>query len=373
MTKILFFIENLSGGGAEKVLRTLVNGMDQSRFAITVETLWPEDKDKYLKAGIGYKSVYPKRNGFYSFLYRAEAALGLTYALHLKGDYDIECAYLECGSTKIMAGSTNKKAKKLCWVHCNLERILGNEPKLREKSAAWYKKFDKVICVCENVRKSYLTLFGNDPEAVVLYNTVDDGDIRKKAALPLPQTVQKKRLTAVTVGRLNKEKRFDRLLRAHKRLLLEGIEHDLWILGEGSERASLEAYIAENGLAGSVFLLGFQENPYPFMAAADVLVCSSDYEGFSTSLTEGLILGKPIVTTDCGGMDELLGGSACGLITPCSDEGFTEGLRRLLSSPALRQACGEKALQRGGSFTAAALTAKTEDYFEKIVRQETKS
>lgn len=55
---------------------------------------------------------------------RAEAAAGLTYPLHIKDDYDIEAAYLECGSTKIMASSTNQKALKLAWVHCDLAKKL---------------------------------------------------------------------------------------------------------------------------------------------------------------------------------------------------------------------------------------------------------
>ena len=106
MIHILFFIESLSGGGAEKVLRDLVNAMDQTKFSVTVQTLYPEDAEKYLAPGIRYKYCYPARSRSNDLRMRAEAALGLTYPLHIKGGYDVEAAYLECGSTKIMAGST---------------------------------------------------------------------------------------------------------------------------------------------------------------------------------------------------------------------------------------------------------------------------
>ena len=99
MINILFFIESLSGGGAEKVLCNLVNAMDQTRFAITVQTLYPEDAGKYLAQGIRYRYCYPKASRWNDRRMRIEAALGLTYPLHIRDAYDIEVAYLECGAT----------------------------------------------------------------------------------------------------------------------------------------------------------------------------------------------------------------------------------------------------------------------------------
>ena len=93
MIKLLFFINTtLSIGGAEKVLRTLVNNMDQSRFDITVITSWPEDGGKYLAPGIHYRSLYPARDQFWRLVSRLEAGLGLTYRMRMAGEYDIEIA-----------------------------------------------------------------------------------------------------------------------------------------------------------------------------------------------------------------------------------------------------------------------------------------
>ena len=83
MINIIFFIESLSGGGAEKVLRNLVNAMDQTQFCITVQTLYPEDAEKYLAPGIRYKHCYPAKNRINELRMRAEAAAGLTYPLHI--------------------------------------------------------------------------------------------------------------------------------------------------------------------------------------------------------------------------------------------------------------------------------------------------
>lgn len=367
--KILFFIEELRAGGAEKVLCNLVNEMDQSRFQITVQTLWKSDAAACLKPGIRYRYCYSKKSRINNYRSRVEAAAGLTYPLHIKGDYDIEVAYLECGATKIMAGSTNKKAKKVAWVHCDLTMKMADPKAFAEKASKWYEKYDRVVCVSQNVKDSFDRMFGIPEKTVVLYNTVDDAEIRSKAEVELPGLPEKRRLTAVTLGRLTHQKAYDRLLKVHKTLHDEGFAYDLWILGEGPDREKLEQYIAENDLSDSVRLFGYCTNPYPYIKAADLLVCSSRYEGFSTFVTEGMILGKPVVTTDCTGMRELLGDSAYGLITGNSEEALHEGMRRMLGDPSLREHFTAKAAVRGRDFSARKLTESTERFLIALLEE----
>lgn len=366
MIKILFYIDTLTGGGAEKVLRNLVNSMDRSQFDITVQTTWREDYTKYLIPEIRYRWCFERKNKFNTLLFRGEVALNLLYRMHISDDYDIEVAYLECGTTKVIAGSTNTSAVKLAWVHCDLKKAMADPMTFVKKSKPWYKKYNKVVCVSETVRSSYREMFGDTPESVVLYNTMDYEEILHKANCELP--IRKRKFTLVIIGRLTPQKKIIRLLRAHKRLMTEGFDYDLWIIGEGEERQMLEAFIAEHRLATSAKLLGFQENPYPFIKAADLLVCSSVYEGFSTFITEGLILGKPIVTTDCSGMHELLGDSEYGLITENSDEGFYEGMKRMLIDTDLREHYAAQAKKRGQDFKREYLVKQTEEFFMQLLR-----
>lgn len=366
MIKILFFIENLSEGGAEKVLRELVNHMDQTKFDITVQTVWPCDAKKYLVPGIRYKSMYASENKVAHLRYRAEAESGLAYRLHVRDNYDIECAYLEMGPTKVMSASTNKKAKKLAWIHCDLTKAVSNPKAYVEKTAPWYAKFDQIVCVSQSVKERFDELFQNRFDSTVLYNVIDDAAIHSKALLPLPEGTKKRRFTVLSVGRFSPQKKFMRLLQAHKRLLDEGLEHDLWILGDGPEREMLEQYVEENRLGDSVLMPGFIENPYPFMREADLLACSSVYEGYSTFMTEGVILGKPIVATDVSGMRELLGDLVYGLIVENDDEAFYLGLKQMLSDPKLCGIYAERAEGRGMDFSTEKLTRTTEDYFMKL-------
>lgn len=363
MIKILFFIETLKAGGAEKVMIDLVNHLDQSKFDITVQTVWPCDASKYMAPGICYKSMYASESKSNHLRYRVETESGFAYKLHVKGDYDIECAYLEMGPTKVMSASTNKKAKKLAWIHCDLTKAVDDPIAYAEKTAPWYAKYDQVVCVSQSVKARFDDLFQKRFDSTVLYNVIDDAAIRAKALMPLPAGAKKRRFTVLSVGRFSPPKKFMRLLKAHKQLLDEGLEHDLWILGDGSEREMLEQYVLENGLSDSVWMPGFIENPYPFMREADLLACSSVYEGYSTFMTEGVILGKPIVTTDVSGMRELLGNSEYGLIVENDDEAFYQGIKKLLTDAELRHAYAQKANERGMDFSAEKLTKKIEEYF----------
>ena len=370
MIKILFFIDTtLTSGGAEKVLRELVNNMDQSQFEITVHTLWKEDAEKYLAPGIRYRYIFDRKTTWNARRFQIESALGLTYGLHLADDYDIEVAYLEYGPTKVLAGSRNKKAKKVAWIHCNLLKEIRDLDGFVKKAEKWYSKYDRVVCVSQMIQDGYRKLFGDQPESVKLYNTVDDTAIRRKAADPLPAGIDKRKLTVATIGRLYPVKGYDRLVEAHLRLIREGLEHDLWILGEGSDRPKMEKYISEHHLEDSVHLLGFHSNPYPFMREADVIVCSSYSEGFSTVVTEALILGKPVVTTPCSGMEELLGDSEYGIITEDSAEGIYEGLKKMLEDPALRDHYAEAAAVRGKAFSKEKLVGETEAFFRDLLKK----
>ena len=366
MIHILFFIESFFGGGAEKVLRNLVNAMDQTKFSITVQTLYPEDAGKYLAPGIRYKHCYPAKNRVNELRMRAEAAAGLTYPLHIKDDYDIEAAYLECGSTKIMAGSTNQKAMKLAWVHCDLAKKADNPVAFAQKTAKYYRKFDKVICVSEDVRRSFQEMYGPIVETAIVYNCYDDAEILHKAE---KKALTEEERTVVAIGRLTAQKGFDRLLCVHKRLIGEGIRYQLKILGEGEDRKVLEVFAEQNDLSDTVTLCGFQENPYPMLKDAVCYVCSSRYEGFSTTVIESLILGTPVVTTDCTGMREILGDSEYGLITANDDEAFYVGVKRMLTEPGLLEHYAEQAKIRGRDFKCEKLARDTEAFFERELRK----
>ena len=370
MTKILFFIDTVTGGGAEKVLRNLVNNMDQEKFEITVQTIEEADPAAYLVPGIRYKAINRCKSGLgkklFSYWVRLCAELKWLYPLYIRDDYDIEVAYLECGPTKILAGSTNKKARKIAWVHCDLKRK-EDIAEQAEKIKTYYEKYDQVVCVAGTVKDSFEALFGDAAQSLVLYNVNDEADILTKAGEY--QVHGKDVPVFAVVGRLSYEKGVDRLLEACARLRDEGAAFFLRIVGDGPEREKLEQMTRERNLEDHLEFMGFQSNPYPVMAGADVIVCPSRYEGFSTAVTEALILGKPVVTTPCSGMRELLGDSEFGLITEDSVEGIYRGMKKLLDDPALREEYARAAKLRGKEFGKEQVLSRTEEFFLENIRE----
>ena len=255
--------------------------------------------------------------------------------------------------------------KKVAWVHCDLMLKEEDPWAFAKKTAPWYAKFDRVVCVSESVRERFRLLYEDRFPSCVLYNVNDEEEILQKSGEFLPEKSEIPTLCAV--GRLSPEKNFLHLLRSLPSLKRDGIPFRLLIIGEGPERKKLEEYITRKNLGDRVRLLGWLENPYPYMKAADMIVCSSRYEGLSTVVTEALILGRPVVTTPCNGMAELLGDSEFGLIAESDDNGLHRALRRMLTEPGLGQHYAEQAARRGRDFRREALARKTEDFFTELL------
>ena len=363
MIKILFFIPRLSEGGAEKVLQNLVNNMDQSKFDITVQTVDDCDHKKYLSDGIHYKSINRCKTKFgkklMNYWYRFCTEFKLTYQLYIKDDYDIEVAYLECGATKVMSASTNKNALKLAWVHCDLQKKGITD----DRYGRYYSEFDKVVCVSQDVKKSFDKLFGEYAESVVLYNVIDEDEILKKASDTVEWNCKPEQKKLLAVGRLSKEKNYSYLIETCGKLRDKGYRFYLNILGDGPERENLIQQINALNLQNVIELKGFTDNPYPWINSADIILCSSLYEGLSTIVLESLILGKPVVSTPCGGMKELLGDSDYGLITDDTEDGLYKGIRTIIDSPELEKKYADAARNRGYDFYKEKVITETEDFF----------
>ncbi len=360
MIKILFFIPRLSEGGAEKVLRNLVNNMDQSKFDVTVQTVDDCNHKKYLADGIHYKSINRCKTKFgkklMNYWYRFCTEFKLTYPLYIKDDYDIEVAYLECGATKVMAASTNKNALKLAWVHCDLQKKGITD----DRYGRYYSEFDKVVCVSQDVKKSFDKLFGEYAESVVLYNVIDEDEILKKASDTVEWNCKPEQKRLLAVGRLSQEKNYTYLIETCGKLRYRFY---LNILGDGPEKENLERKIKKLNLQRFVELKGFTDNPYPWINSADIILCSSVYEGLSTIVLESLILGKPVVSTPCGGMKELLGDSEYGLIADNSDNGLYKAIIKMFDSPELEQKFADAARNRGYDFYKEKIISETEGFF----------
>lgn len=377
LKKILFLIENLNGGGAERVLVDLVNNLDSKKFQITVRTIWNEgiyignlNSNIMYKPMLKYKRHKSILNSIIVRLFKYWLSPKWIYEHYIRDDYDIEIAFLEGLSTKYIAASTNTKAKKLAWVHTDLYHNFYTEGLFEtigaQKEA--YKKFDRICCVSYAAKEAFKARFGFDDTVQVIYNILDDEEILKKAKEDSTGAFKSPIFRLVAVGRLIEKKGFDRLIKIAAALKEKGYSFELCIIGEGREYDTLERGIQEYNLAETVLLLGFKSNPYPYIFGSDLLVCPSRVEGFSLVVAEALILGVPVVSTDCTGPNELLGYGKYGLIVENDQSALMCGIIELMDSREKYKYYKEMAKKRGCFFKKRELIKAYERLFNDEIR-----
>ncbi|MFO7179161.1 MAG: glycosyltransferase [Pseudomonadota bacterium] len=182
-----------------------------------------------------------------------------------------------------------------------------------------YRAADHVIAISKGVAEDLAQALPSVREKLsIVYNGVFDDTLTALAAQPLPLERPRERLI-VACGRLVPQKDYPTLLRALS-LVKTRPSPVLWILGEGPERDAIVRLAHELRIRERVVLLGFQKNPFPFMACADVFVTSSRYEGFSNAMVEAMACGTRVVATDCpSGPAEILDWGKFGALVPVGD------------------------------------------------------
>lgn len=345
MKKILIMNNNLSGGGAERILQTLLDHLDYRKYDITLYSVVRDNIETY-NSNIKYRYIFNRENHhrLNHLMVKIEnkikliiynKSVPLFYKMFVKGKYDIEIAFIEGDSTKIISGSNNKKSKKYAWVHVDLSAIHWTNivySDLAEERKC-YLSYDKIFCVSEEVKASMNKMFGLKNNVYIQHNPIDEKKILELSEVIDKKIERNKAMNFITVGRLVYQKGYDRLLKAVLRLSREGHEFTLTILGEGVEKEKYLEYVKRNKLDKYVRFLGFINNPYPYMKNANAFICSSRTEGYSTVICEAIILGIPVISTDCSGTSEILGKSGCGLIEENSEEGIYRGMKYILENP----------------------------------------
>lgn len=368
MKKILFMIPNLGHGGAEKVLVNLVNHMDMKKYKITVMTLYDEGVNKkFLSKDITYKSCFKKSFRGISQLLKLCSPTFL-YNWFVKEKYDVVVSYLEGQTARIVSGCKTKGTKLISWIHVeqhtskNAARCFRSINEMKK----CYLKFDKTVCVSEYVKNDFCSIVPID-NAMVLYNTVESDRIRQLSCQEVDDCIfNDNEIKLCGIGTLKKSKGFDRLLRVHKRLIVDGYHVHTYILGEGNQRKVLENFANEESISETVTFLGYQVNPYKYLKHCDLFVCTSYAEGFSTAATEALIIGIPVCTMEVSGMEEMLGNNEYGVITENNENDFYHGIKRLLSSPKLLCHYKKQAKIRGELFNTENTVSAVETLFDSL-------
>ena len=370
MKHVLFVIDTLRMGGAEKSLVSLLKALDPSRVNVDLflfETggvlqievpSWVNileadlvtrgmtlelrnylgDVIKAGYIGAAVSRVWMTVRSRVSTKPKFSWSLVEKYIQKLNKHYDVAIGYLE-GFTDFFVLDKVNAEKKIGWIHTD---FTGRIPP--KKEAEYYGKFDELVTISDVCKKGFAATFPQITKPLhVLENIVLASDVLKKSEEEAADAWPDSAHNLVTVGRLDYHKGIDIGARAAKLLRDRGVSFCWHVYGQGIMKKELEQYILENDLGVCFILEGLRSNPYPYMKRADLIVQPSRVEGKSIVLDEAKILGKAIVVTDYPSVHDQITDRVTGLITGMEPEAIADSIEYLLRNPELKKQLEENA------------------------------
>lgn len=333
MKKILLLINNMNGGGAEKLLLQFICFLHEyTNYKIFL--LLTYHTGIYLNDIPGYVNIqyiFSEKNHENEELIKNDAKnISKKY---INDIYDIAIAYLEGSSTKLLAYAEIPDELKYAWVHIDLEKRHYTETLYKniQEETECYRHFNKIAVVSKGVYNAFLKVFGIEfsSKLQILYNPINVDEIREKAQ---DNHIIYSKFTICSMGRLVTQKGFDRLIESVYIVKNMGYDLNLVILGDGVRKNELLKQINNYKLTNNVILYGFIKNPYPYLAASDLYICSSRTEGYCLAVCEAIALGKPVISTQCTGVSEVFELCNCGEIVSNDTKGITNGIKKYLEN-----------------------------------------
>ena len=342
--KVLVLHGHLSMGGEERVLLNVLKNLVELNYDVDLLITWNHRENNLFENEIpekvNYKFLFDNYNGknkLIKEIYRIKAKatyLKKVEKIIKENKYDVIIDY---SSNLLKYNNFDIKVPVFAWIHFSLtfgEKLSADKI---EKYKKQYKKYDKILAICDTMRDEFVEILGMDKNKVELvYNPIDLEAIRKKA-----ENIDKKYENYLKqdyflqVSRLTEQKQPEHLVDIYYKLKQRGIKEKLYFIGNGEKVNLIKQKIKEYKLENDVILLGQIENPYPFFKNAKLFVHTAKYEGLPTVLLESLAFGTPVVAYDCPtGPKDILGeNSEYGELIPLNDKDmFVEKVYELMNN-----------------------------------------
>lgn len=415
--RVLFVIDSLSGGGAERVATHIINNLDRDRFEVSLcltlsnTRVYPVAEDvrvyvlpgayspKFLRAasarlaaflfaliqcvlGKGFSRPYHHaRTVLDEFL----SSVGGLRRVVAEERPDVVISFLRNSNVIVLLARALARLRVpvCCSDRINLSEDLrtvsypgANRVLLRLLYGHMLSgRGDRYLAVTRDAGEDIAAHFGVSLEKIItVYNGIDTAQVVDRSNEPLGDDLERAfssdGLKVIAMGRLAKQKGHVYLLRAFH-LVQQEFPCRLYILGEGEEKENLESLAQGLGVSDSVHFLGWHANPFAILRRCDFFVLSSLWEGFPNVILEAMALGLPVVATDCpSGPAEVLDGGEYGILVPPGDEvALSNALRAMMADKDLCSRFSQKSRERASHFSLTKMLHNVEALAENMIKQ----
>ncbi len=344
--KVLFRHRSMEMGGVEKVVLSMLNHLNKDTFDMTIclnmnqGELRNEIPAHVRKVHLTEGREDLSKNPLIQKLQLAKRKLRLQNALRnpsiaqktLNDEYDVEIAPTYAAFSAVL-NSVNKKSKKIGWFHSDITL-----PKLQPLVPEILKQipqFDYFIFGSQQTKDILIETYPDlkIPQSQVILNAIPIEELKQKALAFKPELPNKP--VFVSVARLHSRKGFHKLMEAHARLLKDGFDHHIIVIGDGEEMSNLKKQTEDLGVTESFKLLGSSMNPYPYVKNADFFILPSESESWPLIIADSLILQKPIISTNVGGIPEMIEHGKTGYLINYETDEMYEAIKKFLTEPEL--------------------------------------
>ncbi len=300
MKKLLFAAVDMNVGGIETALLTLLNYLAEKDYEITLVL---EKKQGAFLPKLNSKIQVLEYNPSTCKLVILRKIINfikrLKFITKYKDKFDFSASFATYSNMASFVARTASKNNAL-WGHADYLELFRHD---KEKVKSFfdnlhYEEFRKIIFVSEKAKETFLQIYEDCKDKVIVCNNMID---YKKIENLADEEIEEKKntYTFVNIGRHDeKQKKLTRILEASKKLVKEGYNFEVWFIGEGEDTNKYKEFVKEHELKDFIKFMGVKKNPYPYMKLADSVVLSSDYEGYPVVFVESFVLNKPIITTD---------------------------------------------------------------------------
>jgi len=367
MKKILFIINSLKCGGAERLLVDILKNIDYKQYSVSVLTFnkevmitdsLPKPIKIYHTIGFGGRLNHWMRK-LYSSLGLIDYYYKKSINCAILNKYDTIVSFLEGFPVRAHRYIKNRASRNITFVHTDIstypDSIAQFKSVMDMKEA--YTQMDEIIFVSGGALNGFIKVFENvSVKKEVLINFIDSEAVKHKSQEFLPRGDDGK-FEIVLLGRVTEVKGYDIIPQIAKLLKQQSVPVHFTIIGDGGYMTILKDIINDLNVNDMVSLIGFKANPYPYVKQADIVMSTSLTEGLPLSLCEAMSLGKTIISSPTTGAEYLLS-DGTGIIVEREADNYVREIKRLYENPGLLESYQQKSLEKSKIFDKEAYMNK---------------